>query len=122
MEDPATSAGQEVHLPDLFQHFQIRMNIYYVYILTNHGRTVFYTGFTDDLGRRMYEHKNKLFPGFTARYNCNILLYYEEYEDADEARHRENQVKRYKREWKRNLVDSINSEWNDLSDQFPFEP
>jgi putative endonuclease len=94
--------------------------MYFVYILTNYGRTVFYTGFTNDLGRRMYEHKKKIYAGFTARFNCNILLYYEEYEDMEQAKHRENQIKRYRREWKRNLIDSINPEWGDLSSKFPF--
>lgn len=95
--------------------------MYFVYILTNYGKTVFYTGFTNDLARRMYEHKKKIYAGFSARYNCSVLLYYEEFEDMDQAKHRENQIKRYKREWKRNLIDSINSEWVDLSSRFPLD-
>ena len=70
----------------------------------------------------MYEHKNRLNPGFTAKYNCDILPYYEEVEDNDKAAHREQQIKRDKKEWKRNLIDSINSDWKDLSDQFEFMP
>ena len=77
---------------------------------------------TNDLGRIMYEHKNKLYPGFTTRYNCDILLYSEECEDGDQAPHREHQIKRYKKDWKRNLIDSINPEWGDLSHQFEFIP
>ena len=89
--------------------------MYYVYILTNYSRTTFYTGMTDDLGRRMYEHKHKLNLGFTEKYNCNILLYYEEFQDNYDAAHREKQIKRYKQEWKRNLIDSMNPDWVDLS-------
>ena len=96
--------------------------MYYVYILSNYSKTTFYTGMTNDLGRRMYEHKNKLYPGFTSRYNCDILLYFEEFEDGDQAAHREQQIKRYKKEWKRNLIDSINSEWGDLTNRFEFKP
>lgn len=96
--------------------------MYYVYILSNYSKTTFYTGMTDDLGRRMSEHINKIYPGFTAKYNCDILLYYEEFDDNEKASHREDQIKRYKKDWKRNLIDSINPDWNDLSSQFPFDP
>ena len=92
-----------------------------MYILSNYSKTVFYVGMTDDPGRRMYEHKNKTYSGFTAKYNCDILLYYEEYEGNEQAAHREHQVKRYSKEWKRNLIDSINPKWEDLSNQFSFE-
>ncbi len=68
------------------------------------------------------KHKNKLYPGFTEKYNCDNLLYYEEFEGNYQAAHRENQVKRYRKEWKRNLIDSINPEWRDLTDRFPFKP
>ena len=95
--------------------------MYYVYVLSNYSKTTFYTGMTNDIGRRLYEHKNKVYEGFTSKYNCNILLYFESYEDNLEAAHREQQIKRYKKEWKRNLINSINPEWKDLSDQFPFE-
>ena len=77
---------------------------------------------TNDNGRRMYEHKNKLHPGFTSRYNCDILLYFEEFEGGDQASHRELQIKRYKKAWKRYLIDSINPEWRDLTNRFEFIP
>ena len=96
--------------------------MYYVYILSNYSKTTFYVGMTDDPGRRMYEHKNKIYPGFTEKYNCDILLYYEEFEGSDQAAHREHQLKRYRKEWKRNLIDSLNPDWKDLTDRFPFEP
>jgi putative endonuclease len=94
------------------------MKIYYVYILSNKYHTVFYTGFTDDLGRRIEEHKLKVVKGFTAKYNCDKLLYYEEYNDMEEALNRERQLKRYKREWKKNLINSMNPDWRDLADDF----
>ncbi len=94
------------------------MGIYYVYILSNKHHTVFYTGFTDDLGRRVEEHKLKVAKGFTAKYNCNKLLYYEEFNDIEEALNREKQIKKYKRKWKENLINSINPEWKDLAKNF----
>jgi len=94
------------------------MSKFYVYILSNKRFTVLYTGFTGNLERRIYEHKNKLFDGFTKTYNVNILLYYEEFSSAEEAKHREIQIKKYKREFKRNLINSINPEWRDLYEDF----
>ena len=94
------------------------MNNFYVYLLSNTHHTVFYTGFTNDLARRVYEHKHQLLPGFTKKYNCHKLLYYEEFTDAAGALHREQQLKRYKREWKENLINSINPGWKDLYEDF----
>jgi putative endonuclease len=94
------------------------VNKFYVYILSNQLHTVLYTGFTDDLERRVYEHKNKLLDGFTKTYNINKLLYYEEFNSADEAKHREIQIKKYKREFKRNLINPMNPTWRDLYDDF----
>lgn len=77
---------------------------------------VLYTGFTDDLEFRVEQHKSKYFPkSFTARYNCNKLVYFEEYGSADDALYRENQLKRYRRAWKEELIDEFNPEWKDLS-------
>ena len=87
---------------------------YYVYILSNKYHTVFYTGFTDDITRRIWEHKNRIHKGFTSKYNCHKLLYYEEFNNKEDALHREKQIKRYKRDWKFNLIKSINSDWKDL--------
>ncbi|MEM6840833.1 MAG: GIY-YIG nuclease family protein [Bacteroidota bacterium] len=94
------------------------MGRFYVYILTNRHHTVFYTGFTDDLERRVYEHKHRLLEGFTKKYNCNKLVYYEEFTTAEEALHREKQIKRYRRDWKKNLINSINPQWRDLYQDF----
>lgn len=89
---------------------------YYVYILTNKRNFVLYVGVTSDLEIRIYEHKTKRYAGFTAKYNCDKLIYFEEFGDAEEAIHREKQLKKYKREWKENLVNSMNPDWKDLSE------
>ena len=91
---------------------------YYVYIPTNKNHTVLYTGFTDDLERRTFEHKEKLLPGFTSKYNCNKLVFYEGFQNMEEALHREKQLKRYKREWKHNLIKEMNPQWEDLFGHF----
>jgi len=91
---------------------------FYVYIITNQHHTVLYTGFTDDLERRIREHKNKVHKGFAARYNCHKLVYYEDFNNPDDALHRERQIKRYKRVWKINLIESMNKEWEDLYKRF----
>ena len=91
---------------------------YYVYIITNKNKTVLYTGFTDDLERRIYEHKNKVFKGFAFRYNCDRLIYFEEFIDMSDALHREKQIKKYTRQWKENLINSMNCDWRDLYEDF----
>ena len=91
---------------------------FYVYILTTKNHAVFYTGFTDDIWQRTQQHKEKSIPGFTSRYNVVKLVYFEEYEDGEEALHREKQVKRYKRAWKINLINKMNPEWRDLYEDF----
>lgn len=91
---------------------------YYVYIITNKNHTVLYTGFTNDLERRVFEHKTGVYKGFSSKYNCHKLLYFEEFPIMDEALHRERQIKKYKRSWKENLINSMNPEWRDLYDDF----
>lgn len=91
------------------------MNQYYVYILTNRSRTL-YTGVTNDLTRRVYEHKQKLLPGFTEKYNISRLVYFEETSDVRDAIAREKQIKGWTRAKKIALIESINPEWKDLSD------
>ena len=91
------------------------MNQYFVYILTNKTNKVFYIGVTNNLERRMYEHKNKLIEGFTKKYNLTKLVYYEETKDVESAIAREKQLKNWHREWKINLVIGFNPEWKDLS-------
>ncbi len=88
----------------------------YCYILTNKNRTVLYTGATDDLMRRMNEHKYKIYPhSFTKRYNCTLLVYFEEFDDLNHAFKREKQLKAGNRKRKEDLINSINPEWVDLS-------
>ncbi|MFA0964324.1 GIY-YIG nuclease family protein [Roseivirga sp. BDSF3-8] len=93
------------------------MQTFYVYIITNKNNTVLYTGFTDDVFRRSLEHKEKLYKGFTAKWNCNKIVYYETYYDADEAIRRERQLKRYLRKWKEELIDKKNPDWKDLFEE-----
>ncbi|HQA81989.1 MAG TPA: GIY-YIG nuclease family protein [Syntrophales bacterium] len=90
------------------------MNNYYVYILTNKSRTL-YVGMTNNLERRVYEHKNKLVPGFTSKYNLDIILYYEQTADVLSAIAREKQIKGWTRSKKIALIESQNPKWLDLS-------
>ena len=87
---------------------------YYVYIMTNKSKTV-YTGVTDNLERRVYEHKNKLIPGFTRKYNITKLVYYEVTNDVRAAIEREKQIKGWLRRKKVALIESVNPQWEDLS-------
>jgi putative endonuclease len=93
-------------------------NQFYVYFITNKHNSVIYTGFSDDLYRRIIEHKEKLNPGFSKKYNCNKLVYYEEFDNAEEALQRERQLKRYKRKWKEDLINSMNPSWRDFIEDF----
>ena len=88
---------------------------YYVYILTNAHKTVLYTGVTRDLVRRVYEHKNHLDKNsFTARYNVELLVYYESTSDVEAAIEREKQIKGWNRKRKEKLIASKNPDWVDL--------
>jgi len=87
---------------------------YFVYILTNSRNTVLYTGVTNDLKRRVYEHRNKMVPGFTAKYKVGKLVYYEVYDDPQYAIAREKQIKSGSRKKKLDLISSFNPEWRDL--------
>ncbi|MDP2729529.1 MAG: GIY-YIG nuclease family protein [Dehalococcoidales bacterium] len=89
-------------------------NQYYVYILSNKTHSVLYTGMTNDLKRRVYEHKEKLTEGFTRKYNVDKLVYYEVCEDVVGAISREKQLKDGSRLKKIRLIASMNAEWRDL--------
>lgn len=91
------------------------MNDYYVYILTNKTNTTLYIGMTNDLKRRLYEHKNKLISGFTEKYNVNKLVYYEKTTDVNSAIQREKNIKKWNRDWKLELIKKTNPNFNDLS-------
>jgi len=90
------------------------MRNYYTYIATNKINTVLYTGVTNDLERRIHEHKNKLIPGFTSKYNINKLVWYENFSSPEEAISAEKKIKGWVRAKKLNLVKSINPNFNDL--------
>jgi putative endonuclease len=87
------------------------MNTYYVYFMTNKNKTVLYIGVTNDLKRRVYEHSTGVFPGFTKKYNCHYLLYFEEFNDVDQAIEREKQLKKWRREKKEALIACQNPNW-----------
>jgi putative endonuclease len=89
---------------------------YYVYIMTNKGNTVLYTGVTGNLERRVYEHKHKITGSFTAKYNINKLVYYEATSDINAAIAHEKKVKRWRRAWKEEMIAKKNPEWRDLSE------
>ncbi len=92
----------------------IATKTYYVYILTNRNNKTIYVGITNNLARRVYEHKNKLNKGFTEKYNINKLVYYETFQWVKEAIKREKQLKRLPRSKKVELINQMNSEWNEL--------
>ena len=94
------------------------MKSYYVYILTNKLHTVLYIGVTNDLERRLYEHKHKLVKGFTSKYNVTKLVYVEETGDSIAAISREKQLKGWTRAKKMALVESINPQWRDLTEDW----
>lgn len=87
---------------------------YFVYIMTNRTRTVLYTGVTNDLKRRVWQHREKVLEGFTSRYQVEKLVYYEVYDDVRSAIAREKQIKGGSRQKKIDLVNAMNAEWRDL--------
>ena len=91
------------------------MNNFFVYIMASKRNGTLYIGLTDDITRRVAEHKNKIFKGFTAKYNISMLVYFEEHETYEEAYTRERQMKKWKRIWKLNLIEKDNPDWKDLS-------
>jgi len=94
------------------------MKTYYVYVMASKSRTL-YTGVTNNLERRVIEHRRKLVPGFTVRYNINRLEYYEVCGDVLAAISREKQIKSWTRLKKIALIESLNRDWKDLSDGWP---
>ena len=87
----------------------------YVYFMTNNSNKVLYIGVTSDLTKRVMQHKNHVYEGFTEKYNCTKLVYFEECNDINSAIRREKQLKNWHREWKNNLVNQSNKDWNDLA-------
>src|SRR5690554_3004779 len=94
----------------------LRGNNWYVYIMTNKPNGVLYIGVTDTIDSRVIEHKTKVFrKSFTAKYNCDKLIYFEEFDNGQVAAEREKQMKKWNRAWKIKLIEEMNPGWSDLS-------
>ena len=105
----------KTHHNFVFSNMQTKY--YFVYIATNKRHNVFYTGVTNNISQRAWQHKNKENPdSFTAKYNVDKLVYYETFEDVFLALEREKQVKKYSRKKKKDLINSLNPLYRDLSD------
>ncbi|MEA1994830.1 MAG: GIY-YIG nuclease family protein [Campylobacterota bacterium] len=90
------------------------MNTYYVYILASKKNGTLYIGVTDNLIRRVYEHKNDIVDGFTKKYHVHKLVYYEQTNDINSAIQREKQLKKWRRQWKIDLIEKNNPNWDDF--------
>ena len=93
------------------------MKQFFVYIMTNKSKTL-YVGVTNNLQRRVYEHKIKMIRGFTSKYNITKVVYFEVFNDIESAIKREKQIKGWLRKKKIDLIESMNAEWNDLSEEW----
>jgi putative endonuclease len=96
----------------------ILMSSYYVYILASKKNGTIYTGVTGDIYGRTYQHKSDAIEGFTKKYGVHTLVYYEEFDNPEAAINREKCIKRWKRDWKLNLIETTNPEWADLFERF----
>ncbi len=94
---------------------------FYVYILSSKRNGTLYVGITNDMLRRLAEHKTVIHDGFTKKYNVTLLVHIEEFTTAYDAIEREKCIKRWKRSWKTRLIEEHNPEWNDLSDYLAIE-
>ena len=90
---------------------------FYVYMLSNKRNGTLYVGMTDDLVRRVWQHRNDLFEGFTKRYGIKMLVWFEDHESRESAFARESQIKKWNRAWKLELIEKQNSGWHDLWDE-----
>jgi putative endonuclease len=90
------------------------MKNYYIYMMSNVKNNVLYIGITNDLLRRVYEHKNDLIEGFTKKYRCHKLVWFEMTSDINAAIIKEKQMKKWKREYKENVINKMNPDWKDL--------
>ncbi len=88
---------------------------YYVYILASQRNGTLYIGMTNDLQRRVFEHKTGVIKGFTQKYGVAMLIYFEEFQQVEQAIERENNLKKWKRAWKLKLIEKENPNWNDLA-------
>lgn len=90
---------------------------FYVYILASHRNGTLYIGVTTDLVKRVYQHKKKMFDGFTKKYSIENLVYFEVHENSNSAIIREKQMKKWRRKWKLNLIEKMNPTWKDLYEE-----
>jgi putative endonuclease len=97
------------------KHSRCMQNTYYVYIMTSKRNGTLYIGLTNDLTRRALEHREGQARGFTKKYKVCLLVYYEAFNDIHDAIRRETQIKKYKREWKINLIQQNNVQWGNLT-------
>jgi putative endonuclease len=88
--------------------------MYWVYILASGKHGTLYIGMTNDLVRRVYQHKNKLIRGFTSQYDVHLFVWYQGYDNPTSAIEREKELKKWRREWKANLIEQDNPNWDDL--------
>lgn len=93
------------------------MKSFYVYIMASKRNGTLYIGSTSDVIKRVWEHKNKVIDSFTAQYNVHVLVYYEVHETYAEAARREKRFKNWRRQWKLNLIETLNPEWRDLYEE-----
>ena len=93
------------------------MKQFYVYIMTNKSKTL-YVGVTNNLQRRVYEHKNKMIKSFTSKYNISKVVYFKVFNDIESAKKREKQIKGWLRKKKIELIESMNPDWKDLSEEW----
>jgi putative endonuclease len=111
---PGNDNGGRSCIPPVASHPVGMSKTYYVYMLASRRNGTLYLGVTNDLSRRVYEHKIKSVKGFTSRYGVHMLVWYELYEDINEAIGREKQLKKWERAWKLKLIEDINPSWRDL--------
>ncbi len=90
------------------------MKLYYIYILASKRNGTLYIGITNDIVKRIWEHKEKLVQGFTKKYDVDILVYFEQFTDVKDALKREKALKKWNRRWKLELIEEKNPNWNDL--------
>ena len=111
-------------MPDLIGHLNPKtmQKKGYIYFMTNQTNKVLYTGITNSLKRRAREHFEGHGSVFTSKYNCNKLVYFEQLPSIEQAIEREKQLKHFKREWKNQLVDTLNPQWKDLSHSIIDDP
>ena len=94
------------------------MKEYFVYMLSNKYNNVLYIGVSNNIRRRVYEHKMKVLRGFTSQYNCKKLVWHERFNDINLAISREKQMKNWKRAWKNELIEKNNPNWSDLAERW----